>query len=185
MGPRSPFVGGGTGPSPLFMHGGTGPSSPFVDGGVGPCSPFVCGGAGSSFAVRGAGSSSPFVQPGRGPCSPFVLLGPRHRWGLVVLGPHRRSLVEVLAFVDGVAGCLSRYLWVVVVPLVGFCVPWCMGPPRRGPRHHWRVRVMGCCLFAGAHCCSWVPVGSRWWMAVVFIGLVMWHCHPSCCGGCG
>ena len=134
--------------------------------------------------VGGTGSLSPFVQPGRGPRSPFVLLGPRCCWGLVVLGPCRHSSVEVLAFVDGVAGCSLHYSWVVVVPLIGFCVPWCMAP-RHGPCHHWRVRVMGCCLFVGARHCSWVPMGSRWWMAVAFIGLVMWHCRPSCCGGCG
>jgi len=191
MGPCLPFIGGGTGPSPPFVHGGTGPLSPFMHGGVGPHLPFMHG---------GAGSLSLFVQPGMGPRSPFVVLGPCHHscnlawvlvrclcllgprccWGLVVLGPHCCSLVEVLAFVDGVAGHSSHYLWVVVVPLVRFCVPWCVGP-----RCHWRVRVMGHCLFAGTCHCSWVPVGSRWWMAVAFVGLVMWHCCPSCCGGCG
>jgi len=138
MGPHLPFVGGGTGPSPLFVHGGTGPSSPFVDGGVGPHLPFVCGGAGSSFAihgagssfaVHGAGSSSLFVQPGRGPHPLFVLLGPRCCWGLVVLGPHRRSCN--LAWVLVCHSCYwaliaVRYSWVVVVPLVGFRVPWCV-----------------------------------------------------------
>jgi len=122
-----------------------------------------------------------------------VVLGPRRRscnlaWVLV-----RRSwcwvLVAVRATWHGslfavcatgrssplgvvVAGCSSCYSCVVVVPLVGFRVPWCMGPPRRGPPRHWRVRVVGRCLFAGTRRCSWVLVGWRWWMAVAFVDLV-------------
>ena len=140
---------------------------------------------GSLFAVHGAGSSLPFVQPGMGPRSPFMVLGPRRHscnlawvlvrrlWCWVLVTVHAtwhgssftvRATGPSLPLGVVVAGRSLRYLWVVVVPLIGFCVPWCVGPPRHGPCRHWRVRVVG-------HC-SWVPMGSRWWMAVAFVGLV-------------
>jgi len=89
-------------------------------------------------------------------------------WVLVAV----RATWQGSSFAIHATGPLLCYSWVVVVPLVGFCVPWCMGPPHCGPCRHWRVRVVGRCLFAGTCHCSWVPVGSRWWMAVAFVGLV-------------
>jgi len=80
------------------------------------------------------------------------------------------------------------------VSLVGFRVPWCMGAPRRGPRHHLMVRVVGCCLCLQAlvvlHGCLWSVVTVCALFKVVDgsgIRLLgdMALPHPSCCGGCG
>ena len=67
----------------IAMSGGAGALSPFIHGGVGPRLPFVRG------AAR---SSSPFISDGAGPLC-MVVWGPL---SVVVLGPHRCSLVEVL-----------------------------------------------------------------------------------------
>jgi len=122
-------------------------------------------------------------------------------------------VVLLLLFVDGVAGCLSHYLWVVVVdPSHAICGWWwwALVAPFVGggvPHRFLCAMVCGCSLspsfdgegggllfvFAGAHHSSWVPVGSHCHLCgfevvdgsgICLLGDVALP-RPSCCGGCG